>query len=66
MNLADFFAKPLTPRLSDGVNDGENGGVNALGEAPEDADVNIETDVRHNLKNGKGEPDTKPWRFYRA
>lgn len=35
-------------------------------DAPEDADVNIETDVRHNLKNGKGEPDTKPWRFYRA
>lgn len=30
------------------------------------ADVNIETDVRHNLKNGKGEPDTKPWRFFRV
>ena len=35
-------------------------------DAPEDADVTIETDVRHNLKDGNGNPDTKPWRFHRS
>ena len=32
MNLAEFFAKSQTPRLSGGVNGGENGEVNSLNE----------------------------------
>ena len=34
-------------------------------DAPGDTDVSIETDVRHNLKDGNGNTDNKPWRFYR-
>lgn len=34
-------------------------------DAPEDADVTIGTDVRVNLKDSKGQPDLKPWRFFR-
>lgn len=34
-------------------------------DAPEDSNVTIERAVRRNLKDGKGHPDTKPWRFFR-
>lgn len=43
-----------------------NGGLNIKWvDAPEGAEVDITPDVRRNLKNGKGEPDTNLWRFFR-
>ena len=34
-------------------------------DTPEEADITIQADVRHNLKDAHGNPDTKPWRFRR-
>lgn len=34
-------------------------------DAYDDADVEIDTDVRYNLKDANKKQDTKPWRFYR-
>ena len=35
-------------------------------DAPEGAVVPIDKKIRHNLKDGNGNPDTKLWRFYRS